>query len=75
MTPKELVELVRPALGLPPNVGAREALGRFLRGEVDRLTLRYEWVKNWAHLGSVIERPDVALDDGEEWFSLRGELQ
>lgn len=66
MTPRELGEAVRPALGMPPSFRVREALGRLLRGEASEIYVLYEEVKDWKAMEQVINHPDIELQDGAE---------
>jgi hypothetical protein len=68
--PSELHSLVFACLGPRPALGAREHTVGLLKG-ARRCALRYEWVVDWPRLDrTVIKREEVALSDGQEWFTL-----
>ncbi len=69
LTQEGLQEAVRAALGTPPAV-ARERLGAFLRGEEHVLELRYDWPLRWVNLVPLLDHPQVAVSDGQEWLKI-----
>lgn len=60
-------------VGLLIGAGRRASVAQYVAGDVDWIRLRYNDVRDWEKMRTLIAEPGVEISDGEEWLGLRME--
>lgn len=70
MSPEEFLKRIEWGLGRPVTFDARPHLARLRESRGDRVSLRYEWIKNPLFFRWTLESDEVDIGDGQEWLTI-----